>query len=81
MKAREACELAYACGLHTTYEAYQNVLLHSSSLFEYDRMAEEVMELKAEIDIIGNKLICKVFPDIDKEERKWMNKRKNTLSN
>ena len=81
MKAHEACELAYACGLETTYEAYQNVLLHSASLFVYDRMAEEVMELKAEIDIIGNKLICDVFPDIVEEEREWMNKIKSTLAN
>lgn len=64
MNAYNACDLAYACGLQTTYEAYDNVLLHASSLFVYDQIATEVAELKEEIETIGNKLISDVFPGI-----------------
>lgn len=67
MKAYDACKLAYACGLMSTYEAYNNVLLHATSLFPYEKVAEEVDELKAEIDQMGDRFIFDVFPDISKE--------------
>lgn len=45
MKLKEACEIATECGLKTIKEAIINVTFHSSSLFTYKTMEEEIDEL------------------------------------
>ena len=46
MKAKKMLDLADACGLHTAFEAYNNIEIHALNLFDYDDIESEIRELK-----------------------------------
>ena len=48
MKLREACDIGYACGSETVYEAVLNIETHASNIFPYDDAATEIYELTQE---------------------------------
>lgn len=49
MKLKEALELGKECDLDTVYECVNNVKLHSTSLFIYDEIDDEIGELYDEL--------------------------------
>lgn len=48
MKLREACELGRDMGCGTIEEAVLNVEIHAPSLFDWDKLPDELLEMKAE---------------------------------
>lgn len=48
MKLREACELGRDMGCDTIEEAVLNVEIHAPSLFDWDKITDELLEIKAE---------------------------------
>lgn len=58
MKLRECLELGRECGLTDVGEAYLNVKMHMTMLFDYDHMADEMNEVTLEYnDLYNNKLL------------------------
>lgn len=58
MKLRECLELGRKCGLTDVGEAYLNVEMHMTMLFDYDCMADEMNELTLEYnDLYNNKIL------------------------
>jgi len=53
MKLKEAIELGKSCGIETIEESINNVLFHSGQLFPYDKISENVSELKEEAKSVG----------------------------
>jgi len=45
MKLKEAIEIGRNCGLETPVESVNNILIHDTMLFPYDRIPEEEAEL------------------------------------
>ena len=54
MKLKDACEIAIDCGLDMTGEALMNIEIHAISIFPYDKINEEITELRSEYDVIGD---------------------------
>lgn len=54
MKLKDACEIGLSCDLEMTGEALMNIELHAISLFAYDKINEELAELRAEYKTVGN---------------------------
>lgn len=58
MKLKTCIEMGKACGLKTLGEAYDNVSIHSPSLFIWEEIEKEMQELRNEI---GKKYNLKVI--------------------
>lgn len=56
MTLQDCLELGRECGLSTLDECVRNVEIHSSSLFKYDDLANELTEL---------------YEDIEEQEPEW----------
>ena len=67
MKLKEACEIAYACGLETIDEAVLFIETHTTSLFSYYDTMFELAELNSDIKLIKNKgiYILDLFPELE----------------
>ncbi len=50
MTLQECLELGKECGLTTLDECVRNVEIHSTSLFKYDTLTEELTELYEDIE-------------------------------
>lgn len=48
MKIREACELGRDMGCGTIEEAVLNVEIHAPSLFGWDKLPDEILEMRIE---------------------------------
>lgn len=48
MKLREACELGRDMGCGTIEEAVLNVEIHAPFLFDWDKLSDELFEMKVE---------------------------------
>jgi hypothetical protein len=53
MKLDECLRMGYICGLKTVGEAIDNILIHGSSIFIYDEIAEEELELMEDFNESG----------------------------
>jgi len=49
MTLKECIEMGRECGLITLGEAYDNISIHSTSLFKYEEIENELQELRNEI--------------------------------
>lgn len=49
MKLKECLELGAACGLNTWEECYDNIYLHAGSIFKYDEIGKEILELQKDM--------------------------------
>lgn len=83
MKLKNAIELGRDCGLETSEEAVNNILVHDTMLFVYDNIREEEAELLKEAREAGIQFchcglakfsddgddcyICKKFKKLDRE--------------
>lgn len=67
MKLKEACEIAYACGLETIDEAVLFIETHTTSLFSYYDAAAELAELSMDYRLFRNQgiLILDLFPELE----------------
>ena len=67
MKLRDACEIAYACGLETIDEAVLFIETHTTSLFSYYDAAAELAELNMDYKLFRNHgiLILDLFPELE----------------
>lgn len=67
MKLKEACEIAYACGLETIDEAVLFIETHITSLFSYYDAAAELAELNMDYKLFRNHciLILDLFPELE----------------
>ena len=67
MKLRDACEIAYACGLETIDEAVLFIETHTTSLFFYYDAAAELAELNMDYKLFRNQgiLILDLFPELE----------------
>jgi hypothetical protein len=59
MKLKDACEIGIDCGLEMTGEALMNIEILkldvvAISLFSYDKINEEITELRSEYNTVGN---------------------------
>lgn len=48
MKLREACELGRDMGCSAIEEAVLNVEIHAPSLFDWDKISDEILEMRTE---------------------------------
>lgn len=55
MTLYDACDIGYSMGLETIGECIINIQIHSMSLFPYDDITDELMELHQEIKNKGFK--------------------------
>ncbi len=67
MKLKDACEIAYVCGLETIDEAVLFVETHTTSLFSYYDAAAELAELNMDYKLFRNQgiLILDLFPELE----------------
>jgi hypothetical protein len=67
MKLRDACEIAYACGLKSIDEAVLFIEMHTTSLFSYYDAAAELAELNMDYKLFRNQgiLILDLFPELE----------------
>lgn len=49
MKLKECMEIGKECGLYSIKECYENIILHSLSLFKYDDISKEIKELQMDL--------------------------------
>lgn len=72
MKLYDACKIAVGCGLETIGEAIMNIELHSSSIFSYEELTDELDELYKDFELIcqgkDDILIKKYFSEIFDDE-------------
>lgn len=61
MKLKECLELGKECGLTTWEECYDNVYLHSSSIFKYDEINKEILELQKDMFAINPDKFYEIF--------------------
>ena len=61
MKLKECMEIGKACGLYSIEECYDNIILHSLSLFEYEDIVKEIAELQKDIFYNYPDLFCNIF--------------------
>ena len=67
MKLKECLELGKACGLTTWEECYANVDLHAMSIFRYNEINKEILELQQDMFAINSDKFCEIF-DCTKED-------------
>ena len=61
MILKECLELGKECGLTTWEECYDNVCLHASSIFKYDEINKEILELQKDMFAINSDKFCEIF--------------------
>ena len=61
MKLKECLELGKACGLTTWEECYDNVDLHAMSIFKYDEINKEILELQQDMFYHDPDKFCQIF--------------------
>lgn len=61
MKLEECLEIGKACGLTTLEECYDNIYLHAGSLFTYDEISKEILELQKDMFAHEPDEFCKIF--------------------
>lgn len=77
MKLDAAMRTAAVCGLKTLGEAFDNIIIHSLSLFKYEDIGDEISELLKECRELGDDSVWQEMPIpayIVKEEEEKMNK-------
>jgi len=67
MTLKDACEIAVACNLTSTAEAYLNVRLHAISIFSDDKLEDEVDELLGELNEVGGMPIAEYMKRFKEE--------------
>ena len=67
MKLAECMSIGNECGLFTIEECYDNIDFHSMSLFSYDSIGEELLELQKDIFYNYPDEFVRIF-DATKEE-------------
>ena len=67
MKLKECMELGSECGLTTLEECYLNVEHLATSLFKYEDINKELLELQQDIFYNYPYKFCRIF-DSDKED-------------
>lgn len=71
MKLRQCLELGKVCGLETVEECYNNVSIHSSSLFKYEDAVREVTELHQDINKFALSLPVTLVIELMNEKEKY----------
>ena len=67
MTLKRACEIGCDCGLILVRDAVLNIELHCISIFSYDEINKELIELYAEFANVDNDAtILELFPDLEK---------------
>jgi len=62
MTLADCISMAKECGLETIGEAYDNIIIHSTMLFEYSKMNSEIAELNREIvDTYGKQNLDNIY--------------------
>lgn len=61
MKLKECLEIGKTCGLTTLEECYDNVYLHAGSLFKYDEIGKEILELQQDMFACDPDRFCQIF--------------------
>lgn len=61
MKLKACLELGKACGLTTWEECYDNVYLHAPSIFCYDEIDKEILELQQDMFYNDPDKFCQIF--------------------
>ena len=81
MKLKECLELGKICGLTTWEQCYNNVDLHAMSIFKYDEINKEILELQKDMFAINPDKFCEIF-NVTKEDlinKGWnINKQQHT---
>ena len=67
MKLKECLELGKACGLTTWEECYDNVYLHAGSIFKYEEIANEILELQKDMFACDPDKFCQIFNSIKED--------------
>lgn len=67
MKLKECLEIGKTCGLTTLEECYDNVYLHASSLFKYDEIGKEILELQQDMFACDPDKFCQIFNSTKEE--------------
>lgn len=71
MKLLEAIRIGKACGLITVGECFENVRLHSTNLFNYNKIGDELSELVDELIENNLKPTEKIDKVVDKLGLEW----------
>ena len=61
MKLKECLELGEECGLNTWEECYDNIYMHAISLFKYDDISNEILELQQDMFYHDPDKFCQIF--------------------
>lgn len=61
MKLKECLEIGKACGLTTLEECYDNIYLHAGSIFKYEEIANEILELQKDMFAYVPDKFCQIF--------------------
>lgn len=69
MTLQTCLEIGYACGLETWEECYDNIDYHASSLFGWNDIGKELLELQKDMYHTDKEKFCKIFK-VTKEEMK-----------
>ena len=67
MLLKDCMEIGNTCGLTTIEQCYNNVDLHCTSLFTYEDINKEILELQKDIFYHCPDEFCKIF-NSDKEK-------------
>lgn len=77
MKLYECCDIGYGMGLETIGECLRNIRLHSTNLFDYDDICDELKELEEDfaaspfeermsaVDVIGETRAAEIDHEIE----------------
>ena len=71
MKLLEAIRIGKACGLTTLGECFENIRLHSTNLFSYNKIGDELSELVDELIEKNLKPTEKIEKVVDKLGLEW----------
>lgn len=61
MKLKTCLELGKACGFNTWKECYDNIYLHAGSIFKYDEIGKEILELQQDMFYNNPDKFCQIF--------------------
>ena len=67
MKLNEAIDLGKECGLETIEECLLNVELHSTSLFAYSKLNQELTELYEDLEKQYPDIFNKLYKRVEKD--------------
>lgn len=79
MTLKACMEIGKCCGLTTIEECYDNICIHSPSIFVYEEINNEICELQKDIFYNDPDLFCKMFK-ADKNkllEKGWKTKKED----